>query len=368
MQVLDRYLTKELFSTLLAVAMVLILIIVSNRLVYYLAKAAEGAISGEVIFILLGLKSIQVSILLLPPSFFFAVLITLGRMYRDNEMAAMAACGIGMARIYKALLFFTLPFALFVGGLTLYVSPWAVQQSSIVKLKGEEKKGLQGLIPGRFNEFKKGGVIFYIERLSEDEKNIFNIFIQNRQHEELGIISSETGYQYVDPETGDRFLVLVNGNRYVGNPGQADFKIVKFEKYAVRIQEKKREGGGRVKMASVSTEALLSMDSAAATAEFQWRLSAPLSILVLGFLAVPMSKVDPREGRYGRLFIAVLFYIIYSNLSSVAQTLIEKGDIPIWLGMWWVHALVIFAALGVMTKNVGMFWMIKSWQRRPISL
>ena len=365
MQVLDRYLTKELFRTLLAVALVLILIIVSNRLVYYLAKAAEGAISGDIIFILLGLKSIQVSILLLPPSFFFAILLTLGRLYRDNEMAAMGSCGIGTARIYRALLYFTLPFALLVGGLTLYVSPWTVHQSSIVKLKGEESKGLQGLIPGRFNEFKKGDVIFYVEDISEDEKTLSNIFIQNRQHEALGIISSKSGYQYVDPETGDRFLVLVNGNRYVGTPGQADYSVVKFEKYAVRIQEKKQTRERGVKMEAIPTTELLVMDGAAAAAELQWRLSAPLSILVLGFLAVPMSKVDPREGRYGRLFVAVLVYVIYSNLSSVAQTLVEKGDIPVWLGIWWVHLLLVIVALGVMTKNVGMFWMIRSWQRRP---
>ena len=147
MQVIDRYIVRELSRTLLAVATVIILIIVSNRLVFYLQKAAEGSLSGEVIFVILGLKSIHLSIILLAPSFFFAVLLTLGRIYRDNEMAAMGACGIGTFRIYRSLSYFAVPFALLVAVLTLYVSPWVAMQQHLVQEAEEQSKEFRGVIP-----------------------------------------------------------------------------------------------------------------------------------------------------------------------------------------------------------------------------
>ena len=364
MQVIDRYITKELFRTVSAVAMVLILIIVSNRVVYYLTKAAEGSISGDIIFILLGLKGISLSIVLLPPAYFFAILITLGRMYRDNEMVVLNACGIGTLRLYKSLLYFTLPFAVFVGVLSLYVAPWTVEQAKLVKKRSEQSQEIRGFVAGRFNEFKRGDVIFYVEKMSDDQKQMHNIFIQNKQHDNLGIISSKQGYQYVDEETGDRFLVLVDGNRYVGKPGEAGYQIIKFDKYAIRVQEKKREGPEKVKLGALSTLDLLRQNTSAAAAEFQWRLSAPFSIIALAFLAVPLSRVDPREGRYGRLFVAILVYVIYSNLSGVAKSLVETGEVPYWIGIWWVHLLVFAAAMMVMSRNLGLYWLLLVAQRK----
>lgn len=355
--IIDRYLVKEVAQTLLAVTVVLLLIVVSNRLIDYLGDAAEGKLPGNVVFTLLGLKAVIYFGLLIPLALYLGIMLGLGRLYRDSEMAALAACGVGTARIYRALLWLGVPLIALLGALTLYVGPKAAELGYEIQDRAMKTLELSVLSPGRFRESSDRRHILYVEQLSPDRRSVQNIFAHTLTDDgRYGIISAEQAYQYVDPRSGDRFVVLTNGYRYEGVPGQADFRVVRFEKHGVRVEESKG-GEVRYKRDARPTAALWESAELSDKAELQWRLSVPLSAAVLAFLAVPLARASPREGRYGRLFVAVVAYIVYVNLLSVAQVWVERGTVPAYVGLWWVHGLMFVVTAALLARQTGLPWL-----------
>ncbi len=355
--IIDRFLIWEVLKTLLSVAGVLMLILASNRLVRYLADAAAGKVSGDVVFQLLGLKSLGYLGLLLAPAFFIAVLLALGRMYKDNEVAALGACGVGLSRLYRGVVLLALPATLAVAALSFYVMPWAEEQGYVIQHQQKQSPEIRGISPGRFNEFGNGRIVFYVEALARDGKTMKNVFIQGSEEGKQGVIPARLGYQVVDPQSGDRFLVLEDGVRYEGIPGTTAYRIAEFERYGVRISERQEDLVIERRKAQ-PTRLLMASDTVADRAELQWRLSIPLSMFVLALLAIPLSRSSPRQGRYAKLFMAVLIYVIYSNLLGVAKSWMVRDILPAWLGLWWVHGLMLAATAAVLVQALGIGWLL----------
>lgn len=342
-RVFDRYLLKEVIYGWLAVTVMLWLILVSHRLVRYLADAAEGDIPAELIIRLLGLQMVRYLVYVIPFALALGVVIGLGRLYRDNEMTVMAACGVGPGRIYKPILVLGLVVALVLGWLTLYVSPLVQGLSYQLQKDAQQQADLTVLGEGRFNELQGGRLTFYAERLSSDKKNMENLFIvlrgENRADLTSQTVTAKSAYRIQDAVTGDDFLVLVDGYRYEGVPGKADYRIMQFAEYGIRIDLPTVQTS--TKLESLPTAELLGSRNPYDIAELQWRLALPLSVIVLLLLAVPLCKSSPRQGRYGRLVLAVLLFVIYYNLLATAKVWVEEGAVPAVIGLWWVPALPV---------------------------
>jgi lipopolysaccharide export system permease protein len=344
LRIFDRYLLKEVIYGWLAVTVTLWLILVSNRLVRYLADAAEGDIPGELIFKLLGLKMVWYIIHIVPFALALGVVLGLGRLYRDNEMTVMAACGVGTSRIYKPVLGFGLLVAAALAWLALYASPAVQQISHRLQTEAGRQADVTGLGAGRFNEIQDGKLTFYAERLSADKQTMENLFIAVRDPSDRlkpqQIVRAKSAYRKRDKDTGDQFLVLVDGVRYEGTPGEAAYRVMEFDEYGVRIDLP----GGDVTTTERSarpTAILLASSNPEDIAEVQWRLSMPLSVISLLLLAVPLSRSTPRQGRYGRLVIAILLFVIYYNLLGTAKAWVGDGSVPPLVGLWWVPALPV---------------------------
>ena len=346
MPIIDRYLIKEVTLTLLAVTPVLLLIFLSNRFVQYLGEAAAGKLPADVLWALLAFRSISVLSLLLPLAFFVSVVLALGRLYKDSEMIVLAASGISPLRIVQTVGAAGVVMALLVAALTFYIEPWANAQTSQVRKRAEAASEIRIITPGRFKESRQGDHILYVERLSPDLERMHNIFIQSRQGDQVNILTSQHGYQYTDQQSGDLYVVLEDGNRYEWAPGGGDFKIVKYAKYTVRIEQKDIPVQGSLREVAGVDPLLRNLD-AGAKAELQWRFSLPISMLLLAVLGVLLARTTPRQGRYAKLFMAILVYIIYMNLMTVARSWVEQSVAPSLLGMWWVHigVLAVIAAL-----------------------
>ncbi len=352
--VLDRMIVSDIGKTLLAVLSVLLLIIISHKLVRYLSKAVEGEISGQAIFSLLSLNMVSMSVLLLPASLFLSVLMVLGRMQRDNEMAALAAGGVGLPRILRAVFTLVVPLSFLAAILALQLQPWAVDKSLEVMAYEAKTVDVRGISAGRFSEYSRGDTVFYVEKIDE-EGRMNNVFIQNRQEGQLGIVSSEGGYLRDDPKSGGRFIVLQNGYRYQGLPGEREYRITQFEEYAVRVGEA-TDTVKKTKREAKSSHLLWASEDARDMAELQRRISLPIVLLILAFLAVPLSHVAPRGGVYGNVLVALLIYLIYENLMRVSQSWIASAAIPSWIGLWWVHLLVLLVAGVLMVRALGLSW------------
>jgi lipopolysaccharide export system permease protein len=340
---------------LLGVTVVLLLIFLSNSLVRYLGQAAAGQLPGDVIFQLVALKAVKYLILLVPLSLYLAILLVLGRMYRDNEMAAMGACGIGIMRLYRPLLLIALPLSVVLAWLSLQTVPRTNDLELRIIDAAKRKMGISAIKAGRFREGRGGERIIYAEKISDDGTQLSNVFIHARVQDKIVLLSAEKGVLEDDPKTRSRYLVLLNGYRYDGLPGSVDYRIVKFQKHGLLIRPS-AEGTLETKRTAVPSSQLWHSTVAADQAELQWRMAVPLGTLVLMVLAVPLGRVSPRKGMYGKLFVAVLVYIFYFNLLALAETWTDRGTIPVALGLWWVHGLLLLFGFILLVRHYGLRW------------
>ena len=354
LRVFDRYLLKEVINGWLAVTLFLWLILVSNRLVRYLGDAVSGDIPGNVIFKLIGLKMVWYLVHVVPFALALGVVLALGRLYRDNEMTVMSACGVGPWRIYKPLLGFGVVLAIILAWLSLYVSPEVQGKSFKLEKLAKQQADLTVLGAGRFNDLQHGRLTFYAEGLSADKQQMENLFIVLRgkkdQKKLPQLLTAKTAYRKLDDETGDSFLVLVDGHRYEGIPGEANYRIMKFSEYGVRI-DLPGEPEEQEKQESIPSAALLGSSNPKDVAELQWRLAMPVSVIVLILLAVPLCKSSPRQGRYGRLVVAILLFVIYYNLLATAKYWVGENAGPAVIGLWWVPVLPVLLTIVLLNSE-----------------
>jgi lipopolysaccharide export system permease protein len=344
LRVIDRYLLKEVALHWLAVTLVLWVIVLSNKLAGFLGEAAAGKLPGAVIFTLLGLKSIDYLVVLLPLTLYLGVLLALGRLYKDSEMAAFGACGVGPAQIYRPLLGLAVVVALGIATLSLYVAPRTAALGYEVRARAENTSDLSAVSAGRFQESGSGNMVFYAERVSPDHESLERVFVRSEQNGVPTLLTAQRAHTVRDAKTGDRFLVLEDGYRYQGHPGDAAYRVLKFNRHGVRL-ESIEVLNPRMKNNALPTEQLWDSAEPRDVAELQWRLSLPLAAVCLVLLALPLSRTTPRQGRFGRLFGAVLIFIVYYNLLGTSQVWVEKGVLGALPGLWWVHALPVLATL-----------------------
>ncbi|WP_370869427.1 LPS export ABC transporter permease LptF [Methylicorpusculum sp.] len=346
--VLDKMIVLDLAGTLVSVLSVIVVIIVSKRFIKILEKAIEGAVSSETLIHVLGLKMISAAIAFLPAALFMAVLMVVGRMYRDQEMAAVFSAGGSSGIIYRSLYVLVLPLMLISFALSFYTGPWA--EATVKELMHEDEKSadIRGIAAGRFSEYQHGDLVFYVEDLTKDGI-MHQVFVQHRQGNKVSIFNAESGN--LENRPGGLYLVLDNGRRTQGAPGQADYIIEEFVEYAVRLEEK--ETVLNYDHESIATGKLLESTEVRDIAELQRRFSIPAGVFVLSLLAVPLAQTAPRGGVYGNVLVAFLIYFAYGNFIRVSHSWVVKGQIPVWFGAVWVHVLLMILALILLMRLFG---------------
>lgn len=345
MNIIDRYLIRELYKAFLAVTLILVLIIFANNFVLSLEKIVAGYFSSDVLWALMGFELLEMVGFLVPPSFFFAILISLGRLYRDSEIIALQASGVGPLSIYRAYLLGAVPVVMLTLLLVLFSLPWA--KYSMVQLEASQERddsSIGSIETGRFLELQQGDTVFFAESGGGKKGDIKDIFIQDRRNGKLGIISAKKGYQYIDKNTGDHYLVLKNGYRYTGEPGQNNYTSSQFYEYGIRIRTVEQKQAS-IPVKAQPTVSLWGSERPAHRTEMQFRLSIPLALLALTFLGIPLSRSLPRQGIYGRLLVAFIVYFSFMNMHKLSHKWMQEGDSPLWLGMWWLPVVAVVIAL-----------------------
>ena len=347
---------QEVAQTVLAVLTVLVTIIVSRKFLSFLTKAIEGEIAGGTLMTLLGLKFLGTLIIFLPAAQFLGLLMVFGRMYRDQEMSMLASAGVGYGRLYRAVAWFIVPLCLLSAYLSLNVLPWSESKVQSLLRQDEKTADLRGIKPGRFNEFSRGDVVLYAESLDDDNGKMKKVFVQSRSGDKNGVTVAESGY-LKETETGSHFVVLNQGIRYQGTPGRVDYIISEFAEYAVKIDPDPDNDANVIKREStIPTAQLLKSKTPRELAELQRRLAVPMGVLLLGLLAIPISRVAPRGGVYGNVVTAFLIFIVYFNLQSVSQGLLINGKAPLWLAYSGVYLLMLALIAFNLIKSIGLRW------------
>ena len=349
--IIFRYLSREVLVTLSAVSAVLLVIIMSGRFIKYLAQAAQGVLDPGVLFMIMGLRLPGFLQLILPLGLFLGILLAYGRLYLESEMSVLSAAGMSRQRLLAYSLAPAALVALLVGWLSLSLAPQGVTRVEQILNSQDALTEFDTLAPGRFQSLKSGGRVTYTEALSEDRSELSGVFISELQLSRAGdkqrgisVLVAESGRQEIRPD-GSRYLILENGYRYDGQPGQADYRAIQYDRYGVLLP-KPEVAGELNEREGIATAQLLGSDNLRHQAELQWRLSLPLLVFVVTVLAVPLSRVNPRQGRFLKLLPAILLYMAYLALLIAMRGQLEKGRLPVALGLWWVHGL--FLAIGLL--------------------
>ncbi len=368
--IITRYLLKEIFNTLLGVVLVLSLIAISVQMVGSLGKVAAGTIQPGTLMLVLGLNMFSLTTYILPLSLYLAILLSLSRLYRDSEMTAIAACGIGPFRIMRTVLIIGIFFALVQGLFTVLLTPWAEGHYSRLTEKSKRGSDIEGVMPGRFNEFSGAQGVVYVEKINNETGELENVFVQLQQKpdqkkggaEQFTVIAKRA-YKMTDQKTGDDFLILEEGSRYEGMPGDEHFAILDFNRHGIRLEKKAVVVRNR-RYRAIPSQELLGSDRLDYQAELHWRISSALVCIGLALLAVPLSRTSQRQGRYGKLAIAMVLYILFTNFLNVVHDWVQKEQIPLSLSFWWVHALVIILALLMVLSQSGSGRLFVTLKRR----
>lgn len=360
MNVISRYVLRETLQTWLVVTVVLMLILVTNQFATVVGDAAASKLPRDAIFELIGLTSIQYLTILVPVGLFLAIMLSLARLYHDSEMAALMACGFGPAQLYRPLLVIGVVLAAAVGVLSLVVAPGAVREVSAMAAAAKREASLGLLEAGRFVTFGDTGAVLYASEVTDDG-HLHDVFVQRRVQDSVEIILAEEAWQAEAEQSDVRVLTFARGYRYEGVPGEARFRIVEFGEHGIPFTLPAARGRDAEPEAKSSLE-LLGSNDPEDLAELHWRISVPLTLLVLVVMAVPLAKTEPRKGRFSGLASAVLVYVIYANLLAAGRGWLERGEAPRLLGLWWVHALFLLAAVFMLAWQYGWF---RSWRVRP---
>ncbi len=376
--IIFRYLAREVMLSMIAVSGVLLLIIMSGRFVKYLAEAAAGKLDPDVLFAVMAYRIPGFLELILPLGLFIGFLLAYGRLYMDSEITVLSACGMSQRRLVGYSMLPAGLVAALVAVLSLVVSPLGIERANKVLESQKLRSEFEHLSPARFQSTGAGSNVTYAEKITDNRKIMRQVFMAEMSESqaregseadnepvELAVITAKTGEQIIDPSSGQRYLKLSDGYRYSGNPGESNYEVIAFDSYLQHLPVDPNVQRDAVKADARSTATLVGSRQKEDIAALHWRLSLPVLVIVVTLLAVPLSKTNPRQGRYVQMIPAILLYIIYLVSLNAARGAVEDGRVSPYLSIWAVHLGALSVALGLL---LWPYWRVKVKGKRARKL
>ena len=357
LRIVDRYLVRELLASFLAAVSILLLVTVGATVADLLNKIAHGRIAADLLMALIGLRTVDSLTLLAPLAAFLGVQLAYGRLYRESEMAVFAASGLSITGLVRPLLLLAVPLMFVMALISFWLAPAAVRQSQTLQEEASRSLIVAGLEPGRFVELPNNDGVMYVGEMSDEGTHFKKMFIASERTTagdaaaHINVITAADGELYHDANGVERYLGLNDGFRVEGTVGQENYRLMRYERNDLKLQDTESDATADSVKRSAPTQALYASNDNVQRAELQWRLAAPLSVLVLVMLALPLAKSSPREPRYARLLIALLAWLIYYNCLALGRTWISQGRYSPLIGFWWVQIPTMLIALALLWQS-----------------
>jgi lipopolysaccharide export system permease protein len=309
-------------------------------------------VASQDVVALIGFAALNYLPVILILTGFISVLLVVTRSYQDSEMVVWFASGMSLSRWIRPVLSFGLPIIVLTGALSFVVTPWANQQSAEFRERFEKREDIAKVAPGKFQESASADRIFFVEGISGDATKVKNVFVNTVQGGRTSVVVAKEGTVDIDKQ-GDKFLVMSNGRRYDGVPEQSDFRMMEFERYGVLVARQSRALVGDKSARSLPTSALLAAPNSFNMGELLWRCALPIMCLLLMLLAIPLSFVNPRGGRSANLLVALLLFVVYSNMVSIFQAAVVQQRLPVTLAWWPIHLVAALIVLLLFSLRLG---------------
>jgi lipopolysaccharide export system permease protein len=344
--ILARYVLREVALAWLAVTGVLLIILFANEVVGVLERAAANQYPQSMVLELIGLGALQYLTLVVPVGLLLGVVLAFGRLYHDSEMAAALACGVGPRSLYLPVALLALLVAGGLAWLSLVLAPAATARALSLRNEALHAGQFAPIAPGKFRTFVGGNAVVFAEQVAKDG-TLGRVFLERNRGAEVEVALAQHARHTVTADGTTHIITLYDGERFEGVPGSAEFRMVRFAEHVVPVpvptfSDAARDLEGR------PSGSLLNSTDPGERAELQWRIALPIMCLVLALIAVPLSRLKPRQGRYARIWLAVLIFFLYYNLAAAGKTWLARGTLPQPVGLWWTHVAVLLLAFGVL--------------------
>jgi lipopolysaccharide export system permease protein len=349
MLLIERHLLRQFAETVIAVAIVLLLVSMGAIFMDLIGEIAKGKVPAGLLLSQLGLRSIRFLTLVMPLALFLGLLLAIGRLYAESEMAVLAGVGLGPQRLWKPLVYVSLPVLLVVGMASLWIGPASAHKAREMIEVANRSFLIAGLEPGRFVELPGKAGVLYVTELSTDGTRFRELFVQREHEGRMDIVTAHEGSLKLVGET-QRYLHLSEGFRVEGVLGQQDYRMMRFEQNDVRVPDRERPDSTN-DLAGVSTLDLFSQHTPLARAELHWRMAMPILVVALTLFALPLARSEPRQPQYGLVLFSLLVYLVGMLLLLLGTGLISTGKMPAWLGLWWVHLPMIAMAAWLFLRD-----------------
>ena len=342
----QRQFLKETTITAIAVFVVILAILVFTQGITLLGRAAGGNVAIDAVGTLIGFWVLNLAPLLLVLTAYISTLTVLTRYWRDSEMAIWLSSGLGLRQWVKPVMTFALPLMLLIAVLQIFVLPWAELRSREYAELLKQKQNLSLVEQGKFTELgKKNGRIYFVEQFDAHAGQLNHLFLR-----EIGddgknqVIFAESGQFTLEGSDQHRTLVLHNGYRYLGNAGQGDFEQIAFKELRLATNTTPKLANPIDHRNTIPTIQLLRSKDPVHQAELMWRISLPITVVVLCWLAIPISYFNPRSGNSYHVLVAVGFFLVYQNSLTWVYGAMKSGKISFWPALLSVHGLTMLCA------------------------
>ncbi len=345
--IVRRYIILEITKPMVLICLVLAVIFASFSSAAYLADAAHGMLTGTTVLSLTALKTLIGLEALLPTALYLAIIVGLGRMYNDTEMTALTAAGFSELQVLKTVAWLVVAVTALVAALTLYIRPWAYHTAYHLEARALAELDINKLEGGRFYRLGQTDNILFATRIDREQEKLQDVFFRSSPSGGTQIIRAREAYLSTSRADGTPVMIFIDGRGYSLDDQGSEDLILRFRTLKLPLSDFAKTAIGYKRKAEPLAR-LAASSNTGDLAEYQWRLSMPLTTLVLGLLAVPLSRSRPRHGRFAKLFVAILMFALYYNLLSVARTWVDQGKVPALPGIWWAHlipAAILFMLL-----------------------
>ena len=327
------------------------LVVFGNQFVLMAQESIEQGIPIQELMPLVYYNMIRDFPLIFSLSIFLAIILAVTGLYKNSEAIVMNSIGLGD----KHFIVFLRPLVIASFLILLFITttsvPWSKQQKHIIEEENKNASEFSFIKEGEFEEFQDGEIVFYASESSSPdskaEQNMEEIFITARSKENSIIVLAPTAIKYTDPETNNVYLRLKNGTRYQDIIDSKNKNILHFDEYNLQIisgdiqnaitQYAAIEGIKTIEL----LKGLLKGEGRLVSAELQWRLAPPISLLILSILGVLLGKASPRGGKSIGLLMGIIIFMLYNNGLLIAKNSVERGELNPTIGLWSVHLLLL---------------------------
>jgi lipopolysaccharide export system permease protein len=359
LRIIDRYLVRELLASVVAATAIFLLITIGGTVATLLSMIARGKIPVDLLFSLIGLNTVATLTILVPLAVFIGVQLAYGRLYRESEMAVFAASGLPLSGLLRPLFLLAIPLMLIMATISFWLAPASKRMSNDMTAEANRSLIIPGLDPGRFVGLPgaKNDGVMYVEGMNEDGTHIKKMFFADEKVDpdtknvQINIITATDGELYHDVNGSERYLRLNDGFRVEGVIGQDNYRLIRYERNDIKLQDADQDSNAGDNASLTHTSDLLASSDPVMRTELQWRLAAPISVIVLVLLALPLSKSSPRQPRYASLLIALLAWVIYYIALNITQSQMSQGKFNLTLGFWAVHIPTLVIAIYLIWRS-----------------